>query len=512
MSQANHVLRYGGGIRGLVSLLILQQLLRFVRDEEVERDRKMEYEGHSAPRAGEHDEEIPLACHYWNFMFGTSTGGIIAIMLGRLRMSIADCIATYRNLGSEIFAKRQTFHFLGQNKYDYGKLEQIIQDVVRRHGGDDLPLSDSGVLNKGHPDKQERVRNRLVPCRVGVFAVQSDTQGGMDEKIHLFRSYYNSAPPGNRELDDPTINLRQQLDAPIWRIARATSAAPTYFRSIEVKGLRFIDGGLLANNPSQLARAEVNSMHQHHPSGGCRTSDGGIRFLVSLGTGRQAEQLITRGAGPIPKLLSIVRRALKEMTNPEPVHQDLKRVLDPKIYHRFNVEKGLKNMKLDECKVLKDGQKSHNLTFSKIEEAVKDYLGEDDVWKRLKDLARQLVDHRRERRRPGYEWFRGLSIPGPLLNPIDDAFRSEDTSNGATNVNRRGSLPEPLNRAVEMPTTIPEMPTGLMISELQPNSPIQDLTRSLPTSPTYMPFDSVMTPQEEWCLPTSHVLEYHTPN
>ncbi|CAD0027229.1 unnamed protein product [Aureobasidium pullulans] len=87
-------------------------------------------------------------------------------MLGRLRMSIADCIATYRNLGSEIFAKRQTFHFLGQNKYDYGKLEQIIQDVVRRHGGDDLPLSDSGVLNKGHPDKQERVRNRLVPCRV----------------------------------------------------------------------------------------------------------------------------------------------------------------------------------------------------------------------------------------------------------------------------------------------------------------------------------------------------------
>lgn len=58
-----------------MSLLILQQLLRFVRDEEVERDRKMEHEGHSAPRAGEHDEEIPLACHYWNFMFGTSTGG-----------------------------------------------------------------------------------------------------------------------------------------------------------------------------------------------------------------------------------------------------------------------------------------------------------------------------------------------------------------------------------------------------------------------------------------------------
>ena len=65
----------GGGIRGLVSLLILQRILEFIRDEERECDRKLVEAGHRPPRADERDKEVPLACHYVSFMFGTSTGG-----------------------------------------------------------------------------------------------------------------------------------------------------------------------------------------------------------------------------------------------------------------------------------------------------------------------------------------------------------------------------------------------------------------------------------------------------
>jgi patatin-like phospholipase/acyl hydrolase len=32
------------------------------------------------------DDEVPLPCQYFDLMGGTSTGGLIAIMLGRLRM------------------------------------------------------------------------------------------------------------------------------------------------------------------------------------------------------------------------------------------------------------------------------------------------------------------------------------------------------------------------------------------------------------------------------------------
>lgn len=335
----------------------------------------------------------------------------------------------------------------------------------------------------------------------------------MDEKLHLFRTYINDTPSNAQERNDPTISLHHQnLETPIWKIARATSAAPTYFRSIEVDGLKLLDGGLLANNPSKFARAEVISMHRHHPSGSCKSSQGGtpkggIRFLVSLGTGKQADQLITRGAGPIPKLLSIVRRALKKMTDPEPVHHDLQEALDPSVYYRFNVEEGLKKMKLDECIV--KGEDS--ITFSRIEKAVRNYFNDGEVWDRAQSLARQLVKHRRERRNPGQEWYRNLTIPGASLDFLDDRYKGGDSANGTVNSDRRGSLPEPLFRAVEMPAPMPEMPTGLLIPELGPRSPIQDSTRSLPTSPTYRPHDSAMTPQGEWFSPSSRILEYRLP-
>lgn len=45
----------------------------------------------------------------------------------------------------------------------------------------------------------------------------------------------------------------------MWRAARSSGAAPTYFRPMG----RFLDGGLLANNPTLDAIAEI---HQYNKS------------------------------------------------------------------------------------------------------------------------------------------------------------------------------------------------------------------------------------------------------
>jgi len=58
----------GGGVRGLSSLLILREIL-----DEVGR---------------RNETNAPLPCEFFEMIGGTSTGGIIAIMLGRLRMVI----------------------------------------------------------------------------------------------------------------------------------------------------------------------------------------------------------------------------------------------------------------------------------------------------------------------------------------------------------------------------------------------------------------------------------------
>ena len=80
-----------------------------------------------------------LPCHYVDYIAGTSTGGLIGIMLGRLRMSVDDCIEEYETLGGEVFGTSRWLHlrsipplWLPREKYDHRKLESVIQSLVDR--------------------------------------------------------------------------------------------------------------------------------------------------------------------------------------------------------------------------------------------------------------------------------------------------------------------------------------------------------------------------------------------
>jgi patatin-like phospholipase/acyl hydrolase len=63
----------GGGVRGLSSLLVLREIM-----EEIGRRTQT--------------AETPAPCEYFDLIGGTSTGGLIAIMLGRLRMVVPGSV------------------------------------------------------------------------------------------------------------------------------------------------------------------------------------------------------------------------------------------------------------------------------------------------------------------------------------------------------------------------------------------------------------------------------------
>ena len=75
----------GGGVRGLSSLLILEKLMQEIQRLNGER-------------------QPPIPCKYFDMICGTSTGGLIAIMLGRLRMVCelrfqkTECYSLSKNL------------------------------------------------------------------------------------------------------------------------------------------------------------------------------------------------------------------------------------------------------------------------------------------------------------------------------------------------------------------------------------------------------------------------------
>ena len=107
----------------------------------------------------------------------------------------------------------------------------------------------------------------------------------------------------------------------VWEAARATSAAPRYFRPFHHKptGHIFTDGALNYNNPVEIADMETRLLWPHHPH---------PDILLSIGTGsemettpdEESEKPIPNGWSPLDyvrRISDIVRHQAQENMNPQ---------------------------------------------------------------------------------------------------------------------------------------------------------------------------------------------------
>jgi hypothetical protein len=81
----------------------------------------------------------------FDLVAGTSTGGLIALMLGKLGMTLDESIVAYHDLSRTIFGKkhirgRATFG-LAPSRYSGSRLRRAVCSLLRSRGFDgDLPM------------------------------------------------------------------------------------------------------------------------------------------------------------------------------------------------------------------------------------------------------------------------------------------------------------------------------------------------------------------------------------
>ena len=80
-------------------------------------------------------DQIPKPCDHFDLIAGTGTGGLIAIMLGRLRMDIETCKDVYARMTKRVFETDKTIAGIPYRStlFKASRLEWAIQECVREH-------------------------------------------------------------------------------------------------------------------------------------------------------------------------------------------------------------------------------------------------------------------------------------------------------------------------------------------------------------------------------------------
>ncbi|XP_025760420.1 85/88 kDa calcium-independent phospholipase A2-like [Oreochromis niloticus] len=220
----------GGGIKGLV---LIQMLIALEKE------------------AGRPTREL------FDWVAGTSTGGILALaIIHGKSMEYLRCL--YFRMKEQVFK--------GSRPYESAPLE----DFLKTEFGENTKMTD------------------IKFPRVMVTSVLADRHPG---ELHIFRNY--DPPSVSREAPYTTTATFKPLTIPqeqlVRRAARSSGAAPTYFRTMG----RFLDGGLLANNPTLDAMTEVHQYNKALKAEGREKDTKKLGIVVSLGTGKPPQVVVS---------------------------------------------------------------------------------------------------------------------------------------------------------------------------------------------------------------------------
>ena len=224
----------GGGIRGMLPAMIIAELEKRLRQA-----------------TGKVDSYIS---DYFDMIAGTSTGGILACYYlynnNGSRLDAAKAVDIYANHGATIFKKRLFRFFI--RFFDALYPSKGIDSVLKNTLGE-ARLSDS-------------------PCNSAIMAYDIS-----ERKAVIFTRDSAIKEPGrNYKLRD---------------IARATSAAPTFFRATKAEAMNgvpsyLIDGGIYANDPTICAIVEAKKTPFHDINQYPQIKD---MYVVSISTGKIAK-------------------------------------------------------------------------------------------------------------------------------------------------------------------------------------------------------------------------------
>ena len=330
----------GGGIRGILPGVILARLEQKLQEKT-------------------NNNELRLADKF-DFVAGTSTGGILGLAYlipdesgNKSKFTAQDAVNLYLDRGDEIFditlgQKLKSLKGLIDEKYSADEIEEALMDNF----GD------------------TKLNELLKPCIITAYDIRN-------RNAFFFRQHKANVDINNFKVRD---------------VARATSAAPTYFEVARVKNdlgnpFPLVDGGVFANNPTLCAYSEVRTMNIQ----GIKFPSAKDMFLVSLGTGSIKKSYPYKAAkdwGQLEWIKPVIDIMMSG--NSETVHYHLRQIFDTLSkkdkadYYRFEPGLGNANSEMDDAS-------PENLKA--LEEAAISFISKSEINEKLDEISTKLLEY-----------------------------------------------------------------------------------------------------------------------
>ena len=445
----------GGGVRGYSMLIILQELMHrtFV-----------EIEGRAPKR-----HEIPKPCDHFDLIAGTGTGGLIALMLGRLRLDLDTCKDVYVRLTRRAFETDKTFAGIPYKStmFKASKLEEVIKECVRQHtifedeGNDVLanatPMSANVPRSSGSEVPSRTLSQGSRYSQMGMSPIDArmrpdfNTRGRFgNANTQLYDTRENRTKTAVTAVlrGTKTTTLLRSYDsrkepAPdvkcaIWQAGRATSAIALAFKPVQIGQSVYLDDGGGKYNPSPMILDEA--VQNEWPGRE-------VGVFVSIGTGKrppgtnhqQHEWWEGFLGGSMGEFAEARRRLISKLEGCEETHQYMlrehlsSRHVNVENYYRLNVEVGVGEFGMNEWARL-----------SEISTNTRTYLAKKDIESMNQSASAKMakihfakVRHERaEARRANGQpeqrnswdnpWDRPLPAAPPPSNPMAVELPADD--------------------------------------------------------------------------------------
>jgi len=350
-------------------------------------------------------------CDAFDMIAGTSTGAIIAFLVGLRRESSSMARKRYDKLITRIFVKSALstpMLLFTTATYDEAPFNSVMSDILR----------DNSMLS-----------SRADPRVPLVFAISSK-MSSTPTQLCLFRNYnYSGGEKEDAFVLDP-IEAKEELNLnlldDVYKLSgklcygesnlhrgsgrgsrhpgsfrvlqraalRATTAAPTVFKPVLMGGELYCDGGIVASNPTAVAIHEARTVFPNVP----------IEMVVSCGTGAFIEEKSEPRIG----WDGIIGQIVNSATDAEQTHHILEDVLGQGTtaclgmssktkYYRFNPVIGTADTfpidgtdpdKLEELSQITTAYMEEPEQMAKLDEIVSILHGKRG-WKRLFSRSKQ---------------------------------------------------------------------------------------------------------------------------